>query len=708
MTLPWEGNRPKTKVADEIILSLMDSIYKVNKDVEFSLRVFGHQSTVAENDCHDTKNEVPFKKDNRLQMEYRLDDIKPLGVTSIAYALMQAAEYDLVDVTRNAYSIILITDGGESCGGDICAVMQKLAQSKVFFRPYIVNLESSPLVRASYACMGDYLEVTKKSELPTAVSRIVQAFRPVITVNEREYTKVKEIAAQAPTVMNVTIPVVKLTDTVKTKVIEPTPPPPPPPPPAPKKPEPININALPHAGARALRIFGEAPATAKVRAVSPYKAVINEETPPPPPPAPEPRPVFNVDKAMAASIRPLATSKPVATAVRTIGVQPYKPLIVDEPVEKPAPVAIDRLKFASASRLAISNVRTDKAVVRTVAPYQPLIVEELPTLPPPVTIAKLRPTPPKRVMTFILLENGSVIQYRNKLPGLPPFKYDVPPPPPPAPVAKTAPVKPTVPPVKDDKAAEYTMEKEDAEETTVEVYFTNGHGKFFPNTPQVLLLEPKTDKMIKRFYRTVDADGNPDPRTDITPGTYKMAFSESRGMVVNNVVIEPKKKNKIIVTVKRASLSFEYAGSLTRPVKEFEATVIERNRVEGGAVVRQKCTERLEFEPGNYHVEINTFPMDRRNIDLDFDERVITIPQPGFAKFTGEADMVSVTLYQRLGEKFLSFSTIRLADPVAQHLQIQPGEYQAHYHKGPGSGPGNQKVVNFFIRPTETTEVILK
>jgi hypothetical protein len=300
-----------------------------------------------------------------------------------------------------------------------------------------------------------------------------------------------------------------------------------------------------------------------------------------------------------------------------------------------------------------------------------------------------------------------VIQYRRNIPPIPAPKFDVAPPPPVVvkkPVAKT-PVGTKIP---DDKIAEYTIENEDAEETTVEIYLTNGNGKFYVATPQVFLLDPVTDKQIKRFYRTVDADGNPDPRTDILPGTYKMAFSETRSLIAQDVVIEKNKKNKIVIKVKKASLSFQYEGDAKRPVKEFEAVVIERNKVDGGAIVRQKCTERLEFEPGNYHVEINTFPMDRRNIDLDFDERVIIVLQPGFAKFTGEDGMTSVTLYQRLAEKYMSFSTVKLSDPVSQHLEIQPGEYQAHYHKGPGGQFGSEKVVPFIVKSKEVTEVILK
>src|ERR1035437_10332806 len=116
MIQSWAGGKEKYKAGGDLIMKLMDSVYAVNKDVEFSLRVFGHQHSVEENNCYDTKNEVAFSKDNRTQMSLRLADIHPLGVTPIAFALEQAAKYDIVDVLHNVYSIVLITDGGESCG----------------------------------------------------------------------------------------------------------------------------------------------------------------------------------------------------------------------------------------------------------------------------------------------------------------------------------------------------------------------------------------------------------------------------------------------------------------------------------------------------------------------------------------------------------------------------------------------------------------
>ncbi|MBC7553129.1 MAG: VWA domain-containing protein, partial [Taibaiella sp.] len=203
----WAGGREKNKIANELVLKLMDSVWTFNDQVEFSLRVFGSQSTVPEHNCTDTRNEVPFTKQNRTQMEFRLDDIKPLGVTSIAYSLSEAAEKDLIDEEHNAYSIVLITDGGESCGGDICGVMAKLLRRKIFFKPYIISLEAVPELKNEYSCMGNYLQVTQKADLPVAVGAIVEAFRPMLNISKEDYKILQRVGA--PSVLKVNLPSVK-------------------------------------------------------------------------------------------------------------------------------------------------------------------------------------------------------------------------------------------------------------------------------------------------------------------------------------------------------------------------------------------------------------------------------------------------------------------------------------------------------------------
>jgi hypothetical protein len=621
MIQTWSGPKEKYKAAGDLIMRLMDSVYSVNKDVEFSLRVFGHQSTVQENNCYDTRNEVPFAKDNKIQMSLRLADIRPLGVTPIAYALTQAAEHDLVDVVHNAYSIILITDGGESCGGDICEVMKMLIKYKVYFKPYIVSLENDPGLKTTYACMGDYLQVVKESDMPVAVGTIVAAFRPVLKINTADYKELQKTAAHVPSVLKVNIP------------------------------PPEDFTAITPADLQTINVT--VPSLDKIRIVAkipPLPAMVID--------IPAPLPIIKIAGIAQADLKPFRIAAPQFTKVKTIanGLS-LPPLVIDVPVQH-----IDK-------------------------------------------ISRLKPINPRQFNVIFVIEDHTFAL--RSIPAFPPVKFDV---------VATRPLPPKIeaPVLPNEKQLQYRLETEDNKETTVEVYFTNGKGKFYTTMPQVLILEPSTNKVLRKFYRTVDADGNPDPQTNMPIGTYNIGFVAKRNLVIHNANILRNKKNKIIVTVNNTSLSFAYADPANpeklsdRPVSEFSAIVTERNKTHG-RVQNQKCTEALEYEPGNYHIEINTFPTDVRNVDLDFDdESVIKIAQPGYAKFTDEVKTGSVILYQTLGDKFIAFYTLNLSDPRSKHLKMQPGEYQVHYQKGPGQSYAAEQVQKFLIKATQETEVILK
>ena len=626
MIQPWASGKEKYKAAREIIMKLMDSVYAVNRDVEFSLRVFGHQHTVPENDCYDTRNEVPFSRDNRYQMAARLDDIHPLGVTPIAFALTEAADKDLTDVNTNAYSIILITDGGESCGGDICEVMKKLIKYKVYFKPYIVSLENDPSLRVTYSCMGDFLQVTKEKDIPKAVSTIVTAFRPVIKISASDYQDVQNIAAKAPSVLKVNKPEIKPdSEPAKKTTARDT----------------ALLTIVPRTSMLILKVSPPAMDKLEIEEQRIQLPTVIADIP-------FSHPVVKIESVIPAPVKLKVVSNPAPdTKIKIVNLDISLPKVVADTIAKRPADLLSKLKLAALNTFSVIFVIEDH--------------------------------------TYAM----------RQIPSLPPFKADQP---------ATKPV-PDVP-----QKHEFHVETVDDRETTVSVYFTNGQGKFYNTSPQVILLDAATKQPVRKFFRTVDPSGNPDPQSDIPPGTYDLTLAGRPDYMLNSIVIAPHKNNKITVLVKKTTLSFAYENALGRQVKEFSAEVTERNKSQG-RVQDQKCTEKLLYETGNYHIEINTFPRDVRNVDLDFDgETVITIPQPGFAKFTGDGSIHNVTLYRQYGDKFLSFYPMDLNDPKSQsqHLQMQPGSYQVHYQKGPIKGSVAEQVVPFMIKATQVTEITIK
>lgn len=159
------NNTTRYKAATDFISQLMDSVYTRNDEVEFGLRVYGHQYATAANYCYDTKFEVQYSRNNYDQMKLRLADIQPRGISNTFYALSEALDNDIHLRDGYVYHLVVITDGGEACSGDVCALKERLAYKQVV-EPCIISLADKPL----YACIGNALSMTAdKSKLITSL-----------------------------------------------------------------------------------------------------------------------------------------------------------------------------------------------------------------------------------------------------------------------------------------------------------------------------------------------------------------------------------------------------------------------------------------------------------------------------------------------------------------------------------------------------------
>jgi len=574
MLQPWSDGSSRFKTAGRIITDLMDSIYRINDQVEFSLRVYGHQSPVQQNNCYDTKREVMFSKNNRTQMFLRLSSIEPNGVSPIAFSLKEAAEQDLINEQQNAYSIILITDGGESCNGNICEVVRTLLDKKIFFKPYILSMVDYTPLKQQYDCLGTYLQVAYTKEITPAITTIMESYRKILLL-----PGIISRPVQAPVVTNT--------------------------------PRPVQVTR-------------------------------------PAPPAAEP-----VKKDTVVVTRPAPP--------------PYSsPVILPKDHISPLPLRRSMRLFA---------VAVKAPVARKVKPQTYAIKIDPVTAPPPMPAAA---TP------------AATVQPTRAVP--------VPP------AASTPAVKP---PARTASPASFTVETEAAKETTLEIFFTDGKGTFYKSTPQLQLVDARTGKEVKKFHRTVDAAGNPDPQ-QIPAGTYDIILSAKSVTLSSGVAVADQKNNKVIIKVSIGSLRFAYGSNPGRPVKEYEA-IVTRRFDNLGPSIRQRCTAELDYAPGNYYVEVNTLPITRYNLDIDFGSTTeLKLPEPGFVQFTNTDAVGRVSLYAPLGDRYVSFYALDVSgNPAAQQVQLKPGTYEAHFTRS-NLPYARESVVKFLIKSNAITEVQLQ
>ncbi len=664
----WNDGKSRFQQAGKFILGLIDSLSEANSEVEFGLRVFGHQYPSQEKNCYDTKLEIKFSRYNRPQMEARLEALHGYGVSPIAFSLTEAASEDFENESKYAYSIILVTDGGESCGGDICKVANDLLRRKIFFRPYIVSLvdfDYAPL-KEMYKCLGTFLTVSIQPQMNPVISKIVDAHREGF------------VRAKTGKVISVL--------------------------PEEKKPEPKVVREP--AGEIII------PITYKIDPVTGEKTIVPNKTTIEEPKKPEPR------KGDTIIIMPV---KPKAEPKKTVIVQPDK-------VAEPKVI----LQVRDKRIIKPLRVNTQPKTFKTIE-YNPPYPKYLQV--PPFILSAIGDTPPAPVILVRKKETAipalvaakkknfkSIIQVlpQPKTFAVPPFQLmAIAPPPVVVPeTTATAPVvkpvvkpiikpaeKPIVKPAVKKTENEYVIEKTAAQETLVEVYFTDGNGTFYPTTPEILLSDPVTNKPVKQFYRTVNPEGNPDP-AKVPAGSFNLSVVGSDRTFLKAIEIAPNMKNKIVITVSSGSLKFVWSDAEDKkPVDKYFA-IVKRNFVPQPAV-KQRCDTIMPYPPGNYHIEINTLPVSVRSLDLSFDlTRTIHIERPGTIQITNTNAMGKANFYYQHGDRFSKFHAMNITgNPASQNVEVLPGKYEVHYAVAPGLP---EKTLVFYVVSNETKLLELK
>jgi len=175
MLSTWNGSMNKYDAASVFISKLQDSLYTIDEDVQFCLRLYGHLYPANMQNCRDSRLEVYFSKDNRSQIKTRLSAMQPSGIASLGYALQQSVWYDILDST-DYYTVVLITAGDRYCEGDICSIADAL-RNKISGKSYIINLNTNQTIADGYSCIGRTFNTPDTNAMIKAIDSICEPFR---------------------------------------------------------------------------------------------------------------------------------------------------------------------------------------------------------------------------------------------------------------------------------------------------------------------------------------------------------------------------------------------------------------------------------------------------------------------------------------------------------------------------------------------------
>ncbi len=168
MSGKWQGDS-KYKIARTILSQILDSLSTI-ENVEVALRMYGHTKNFPPQNCNDTRLEVPFGKNNIDQIKFRLKQLSPKGTSPIASSLLKSKN-DFTPCTNCRNIVVLITDGIEECGGDICEVSAALQKEGIILKPFIIGIGRD--THEAYDCAGQYYNASDKEQFTKALNIII-------------------------------------------------------------------------------------------------------------------------------------------------------------------------------------------------------------------------------------------------------------------------------------------------------------------------------------------------------------------------------------------------------------------------------------------------------------------------------------------------------------------------------------------------------
>lgn len=132
---------------------LEDVLLKAPQDINLGLRVYGASIPRGNPsfDCFDSKLVVIPGTNNRRSVVSEIYKILPRGFTPITYSLSQGLQ-DIAPYNGEK-SIILISDGLETCGGDPCELAQTISLSGIDLKIDVVGFGVSDDPEASHQLM---------------------------------------------------------------------------------------------------------------------------------------------------------------------------------------------------------------------------------------------------------------------------------------------------------------------------------------------------------------------------------------------------------------------------------------------------------------------------------------------------------------------------------------------------------------------------
>ena len=174
------GGKPKIEIAREAVASML-ATWPTSQ--QLGLMAYGHRS---KGNCADIEMLKAPGSVDKTSFQQSVNALQPKGMTPISASVRMAAEQ--LKFSERKATVILVSDGEETCHADPCALGQELEKLGVDFTAHVIgfDIEKGSKAHAQLQCLatstgGKYLDARNAEDLNKAmgdVARTVPAPAP--------------------------------------------------------------------------------------------------------------------------------------------------------------------------------------------------------------------------------------------------------------------------------------------------------------------------------------------------------------------------------------------------------------------------------------------------------------------------------------------------------------------------------------------------
>lgn len=214
------GSLTKIEIARNVMLQIVPSL---PAEVKTGLVAYGHR---RKGDCADIELLVESGMD-RSGIQSKINKINPKGMTPIAASIELVTE--TLKTKETETTVILVSDGKETCHDDPCGVVKALKESGIKFILHVVGFGVDPEADKQLQCLareggGRYFSATDASSLLSALENVkkevAQKVERAKTSLKKSVSKLGKIEIKIPASSTISINTFKIVRKKDGKIVK--------------------------------------------------------------------------------------------------------------------------------------------------------------------------------------------------------------------------------------------------------------------------------------------------------------------------------------------------------------------------------------------------------------------------------------------------------------------------------------------------------